>query len=65
MKPENWIAIGSAVLTAGLTATGLYFGPKLAVKRSLEQFQLQRRWELQHQAYEENSWVFRRALLAP
>ena len=51
MKPEHWIAIGSAVLTAILTAIGLYVGPKLAVKRSLEQFRSQKWWERQQEVY--------------
>jgi hypothetical protein len=37
MKPENWITLGSLLLTALMTAIGLYLGPKLAVRRSLEQ----------------------------
>ncbi len=53
MKPENWIALGGVVVTAMLTGVGLIFAPKLAVKRSLEQFQLQRRWELAHKDYGE------------
>jgi len=53
MKPENWIALGSVVVTAILTGVGLIFAPKLAVKRSLEQFQLQKRWELAHKDYGE------------
>lgn len=47
MKPELWITLGNLVLTA----IGLYFGPKLAVKRSLEQFRSQKWWERQHDTY--------------
>ena len=51
MKPENWIAIGSVVLTALVTAIGLYFGPKLTVKRAIEQFRSQKWWEKQCDTY--------------
>ena len=51
LKPDNWIAIGSALLTALVTAIGLYIGPKLAVRRSLEQFRSQKWWERQHEMY--------------
>ena len=51
MKPENWIALGSAVLTGALTALGLYLAPKLAVKRALEQFRHEKLWERQEQLY--------------
>jgi hypothetical protein len=47
MKPEHWITLGNLLLTA----IGLYFGPKLAVKRSLEQFRAQKVWERKDQAY--------------
>lgn len=51
LKPENWIAIGSAFLTALITGVGLYVGPKIAVKRSIEQFRSQKWWENQASAY--------------
>jgi hypothetical protein len=47
MKPEHWITLANLLLTA----IGLYVGPKLAVKRSLEQFQAQKVWERKDQAY--------------
>lgn len=47
MKPEHWITLANLLLTA----IGLYLGPKLAVKRSLEQFQAQKVWERKDQAY--------------
>jgi hypothetical protein len=51
MKPENWIAIGSAVLTGLITAAGLYLGPKFAVKRSLQQFRSEHWWKKQDETY--------------
>jgi hypothetical protein len=51
MKPESWIAIGSACVTAVLTGVGLYFGPRLAVKQAIKQFQIQKRWEEQNKVY--------------
>lgn len=47
MKPEHWITLGNLLLTA----IGLYFGPKFAVTRSLEQFRTQKLWERKDQAY--------------
>jgi hypothetical protein len=61
MKPENWIALVTGVVNLILTATGLYLGPKLAVKRALEQFHSQKWWEKQEQTYtcllERLSWL--------
>jgi hypothetical protein len=51
MTPENWIAVGSASVTAVLTGLGLYFGPKLAVKQSIKQFQSQKWWDERYKAY--------------
>jgi hypothetical protein len=51
MKPENWISIAGFLLTAIVTALGLYLGPKFAVKRSIEQFRSQKWWESQEDAY--------------
>ncbi len=51
MKPENWISLGVGLLTAILTGVGLYLGPKLAVRRALEQFRSQKWWEKQEQTY--------------
>jgi hypothetical protein len=52
MKANNWIAIGSAFISALLTAIGLYFGPMIAVKRALEQFRSTKWWEKQCAAYD-------------
>jgi len=51
LKPENWIAIGSAVFSALVAGFGLYYGPKLAVQRAIEQFRSTRWWEKQQEAY--------------
>jgi hypothetical protein len=51
MKPENWIALAGVILSALLTGIGLYFGPKLAVKRALEQFRSEKWWERKEQIY--------------
>ena len=53
MRPENWITIVGTALTATLTALGLYYGPKIAVRRSLEQFRSQKWWERKASAYDE------------
>jgi hypothetical protein len=53
MRPENWITIVGTALTATLTAFGLYYGPKIAVRRSLEQFRSQKWWERKASAYDE------------
>lgn len=39
------------MLSAILTGVGLYFGPKLAVKRALEQFRSEKWWERKEQIY--------------
>lgn len=51
MKPENWIALSSALLSTFVTAFGLYLGPKLAVRRTVEQFRSTKWWEKQQEAY--------------
>jgi len=51
MKPENWISIASAAVSASMAAIGLYFGPKFAVKRALEQFRSTKSWEQSTEAY--------------
>jgi hypothetical protein len=51
MKPEHWIAVGSAATSAILTALGLWLGPRLAVKRSIEEFQSRKWWELRVGTY--------------
>lgn len=47
MKPEHWLTLANVILTA----IGLYVGPKLAVRRSLEQFRSQKWWERQGDTY--------------
>jgi hypothetical protein len=49
MKPEHWFTLCNLVLTA----IGLYFGPTIAVRRSLEQFRSQKWWERKANAYDE------------
>src|SRR5665213_1302966 len=51
MKPENWIALLGVLLSALFTGAGLYFVPKLAVKRALEQFRSEKWWERKEQIY--------------
>jgi hypothetical protein len=43
MTDDNWIAVGSAGVTALLTGLGLYLSPKLAVKHAIKQFQTQKK----------------------
>ena len=45
MKPEAWITLGNLLLTAVGLGFGLYFGPKIAVRRAVEQFRSQKWWE--------------------
>jgi hypothetical protein len=52
MKPENWIALGSIVITTIVTGLGLVLGPRLAVKRAIEQFRSTKWWEKQQQTYD-------------
>lgn len=47
MKPEHWLTLANVILTA----IGLYFAPKIAVKRALEQFRATKWWEKQQEAY--------------
>jgi len=49
MKPEHWITLCNLLLTA----VGLYLGPKIAVRRSLEQFRSQKWWERKASAYDD------------
>jgi hypothetical protein len=53
MKPENWITLCGTAATAVLTVIGLYFGPKRAVRLSLEQFRTQKWWERKASAYDD------------
>jgi hypothetical protein len=51
MTPDNWIALGGVAASAIVTGLGLYFGPRFAVQRSLEQFRSQKWWEKRHETY--------------
>jgi hypothetical protein len=51
MKPEHWITLGGVIVSAVLTAVGLYLGPKFAVRRAIEQFRSEKWWEKQYDTY--------------
>jgi len=53
MKPESWITLGGVVITAALTAIGLFLGPKRAVRLALEQFRAEKWWERKATAYDD------------
>jgi hypothetical protein len=49
MKPEHWFMLCNLLLTA----VGLYVGPKIAVRRAVEQFRSQKWWERKATAYDD------------